>query len=307
MRLITYASNPAAAPRIGVRVGHRVLDIEGASRVDGEPLPNSMKGLLREGRGALARVQALARKAQSNAGRLAGALFEERSIRFLPPVPDPERLLCVDANDAARAQEPGKNGRGDAARAVTKLNSCLVGHDAKVAIPPPARRLVCEPAFVFVVGRRALGVKGEEAMDCVVGVTLLNDFVERDMQPREAAPGESSRTCGDAAGFTPLGPEIVTMDEIADPYDLWITCSVNGEERLRASTREAVSRLPAILEHFSRTVPIEPGDMFSIGARGGVAAGKADASDPSLKPGDVVECALEGLTTLRTLIVAPSA
>src|SRR5512146_629986 len=98
MRLVTYASSPAGAPRTGVRVGHRVLDIEAASRVEGEPLPSSMKALLREGRGALSRVQALVRKAQSGTGKFAGVFFEERAIRFLPPVPDPDKFLCVGKN-----------------------------------------------------------------------------------------------------------------------------------------------------------------------------------------------------------------
>lgn len=306
MRLITYASSPAAAPRIGVRVGHRVLDIETASRVDGEPLPSSMKALLREGRGALSRVQALARKAQSDAGRFASALVEERAIRFLPPVPDPEKLLCIGTNPG-RARERARNAPAEepVPGGCAKVGSCLVGHDAKVAIPAPAKRLDCEPGLVFVIGRRALGTKGEEAMDHVLGVTLLNDFTDRDVQRPEAASGARFWTCDDAPGFGPLGPEIVTMDEIADPFDLWLTCSVNGEERTRASTRDPVSRLPAIVEHFSRTIAFEPGDMFSTAAPAGVAAAAA-GRDRFLKPGDVVECSLEGITTLRTFLVAPN-
>ncbi len=310
MRLITYASSPAAAPRIGVRVGHRVLDIEAASRVDGAPLPGSMKVLLREGRGALSRVQALARKAQSDAGRFAAALCEERSIRFLPPVPDAEKLLCVEGSDRAHAEEAGKSAADEEApqtlSGCVKLNCCLVGHDAKVAIPPPVKRLDCEPGLVFVIGKRALGVKAGEATDYAVGITLLTDLTDRDMEQREAAAGARFLTCKNAPGFGPLGPEIVTMDEIDDPYDLWLTCTVNGEERMRASTREQTWMLPAILEHFSRTIPIEPGDMFSIGAPRRAAAGKPRARDSFLKPGDVVECAIEGVTTLRTRIVAAS-
>jgi 2-keto-4-pentenoate hydratase/2-oxohepta-3-ene-1,7-dioic acid hydratase in catechol pathway len=311
MRLVTYASGPAGTARIGVRVGHRVLDIETASRVDGEPLPNSMKALLREGRGALSRVQALARKAQSDAGRFSTALLEERAIRFLPPVPDPDKFLCVGKNYRAHLEELKKNDlikeMPEEVTGFVKLNSCLAGHDAKVAIPAAVKHLDYEPELVFVIGKRALGVKGEEAMEHAVGVTLLNDLTDRDMQKREVASGSRFWTSKNAPGFGPLGPEIVTMDEIPDPYDLWLTCAVNGEERMRVNTRDQIWRLPAILEHFSRTMPIEPGDMFSTGAPGGVAVGKANAKDLYLKPGDVVECSIEGITTLRTVIVAPSA
>ena len=90
------------------------------------------------------------------------------------------------------------------------------------------------------------------------------------------------------------------MDEIRDPYDLWMTCAVNGEERMRVNTSDQIWKLPDIIEHFSRYIALEPGDMFSTGAPGGVAVGKPNAEDLFLKPGDVVECAIEGVTTLRT-------
>jgi hypothetical protein len=272
MRLISYLTGTSGVTRIGVRVGHRVLDIEAASRVDGEPLPNTMKSLLREGRGALSRVQALARKAQSDAGRFAAALCEERAIRFLPPVPDPDAFVCV----------------GEGLANVALPRAGLVGHGAKVPIPA-AVRLGCEPALVFVMGRRAVGVKADDdAMDYAVGVTLLNDFTDRG--------------ANDPPSFGPVGPEIVTMDEIPDPYDMWLTCSVNGAERVRVSTGDLSRRFPAILEHFSRARPIEAGDMFSIGA----ADANPGAKELVLKPGDVVESSIESITTLRTTLVAPS-
>jgi 2-keto-4-pentenoate hydratase/2-oxohepta-3-ene-1,7-dioic acid hydratase in catechol pathway len=311
MRLITYNTATNAAPRIGVRVGHRVLDIEAASRVDGEPLPATMKTLLREGRGAMSRVQALAKAAQSNAGRFASAMVEERAIRFLPPIPDPDKFLCVGKNYRAHLEELKKHDlikeMPEEVTGFVKLASSLVGHNAKVAKPESVAHLDYEPELVFVIGRRALGVtKDDDAMDYVMGVTILNDLTDRDMQKREVASGSRFWTSKNAPGFGPLGPEIVTMDEIGDPYDLWMTCSVNGEERMRVNTSDQIWKMPDILEHFSRTIAIEPGDMFSTGAPGGVAVGKANAADLFLKPGDVVECSIEGITTLRTTIVSPS-
>jgi 2-keto-4-pentenoate hydratase/2-oxohepta-3-ene-1,7-dioic acid hydratase in catechol pathway len=158
---------------------------------------------------------------------------------------------------------------------------------------------------VFVIGKRAFGAKKADAFDHVVGVTILNDLTCRDTQKREVASGSRFWTSKNAPGFGPLGPEIVTMDEIRDPYDLWMTCSVNGEERMRVNTSDQIWKLPDIIEHFSRLLPIEPGDMFSTGAPGGVAVGKPNAEALYLKPGDVIECAIEGVATLRTYIVAP--
>jgi 2-keto-4-pentenoate hydratase/2-oxohepta-3-ene-1,7-dioic acid hydratase in catechol pathway len=309
MRLVTYSVGPGGPARAGVRVGHRILDIEAGSRVKGEPLPASIKALLAAGRGALSRVQALAKAAATEARSFSQAMHEERAIRLLPPVPDADKFLCVGKNYRQHLDELVKNDLlkeiPQEPTAFVKLNSCLVGHNAKVARPQGVTKLDYEPELVFVIGRRALGVKKVDAMDYVAGVTILNDLTCRDLQKREVASGSRFWTAKNIPGFGPLGPEIVTMDEIPDPYDLWMTCSVNGEERMRVNTRDQIWKLPDILEHFSRHIPIEPGDMFSTGAPGGVAVGKPNAAELFLKPGDVVDCSIEGIATLRTTIVAP--
>jgi len=309
MRLVTYSVGPGGPARAGVRVGHRILDIEAGSRVKGEPLPASIKALLAAGRGALSRVQALAKAAATEARSFSQAMHEERAIRLLPPVPDADKFLCVGKNYRQHLDELVKNDLlkeiPQEPTAFVKLNSCLVGHNAKVARPQGVTRLDYEPELVFVIGRRALGVKKVDALDYVAGVTILNDLTCRDLQKKEVASGSRFWTAKNIPGFGPLGPEIVTMDEIPDPYDLWMTCSVNGEERMRVNTRDQIWKLPDILEHFSRYIPIEPGDMFSTGAPGGVAVGKPNAAELFLKPGDVVDCSIEGIATLRTTIVAP--
>jgi 5-carboxymethyl-2-hydroxymuconate isomerase/acylpyruvate hydrolase len=309
MRLVTYTVGAGGPARAGVRVGHRVLDIEAGSRVKGEPLPSSIKALLAAGRGALSRVQALVKAATTEARSFSQAMHEERAVRFLPPVPDADKFLCVGKNYRQHLDELVKSELlkeiPQEPTAFVKLNSCLVGHDAKVVRPQGVVRLDYEPELVFVIGRRALGVKKIDAMDYVAGVTILNDLTCRDLQKREVASGSRFWTAKNIPGFGPLGPEIVTMDEIPDPYDLWMTCAVNGVERMRVNTRDQIWKLPEILEHFSRYIPIEPGDMFSTGAPGGVAVGKPNATELFLKPGDVVECSIEGFATLRTTIVAP--
>jgi 5-carboxymethyl-2-hydroxymuconate isomerase/acylpyruvate hydrolase len=232
---------------------------------------------------------------------------DARSIRHHPPVPDAEKFLCVGKNYKTHLAELRANDllteTPQEPTAFVKLNSSLVGHDAKVARPQGITRLDYEPELVFVIGKRALGVKRADAFSHVVGVTILNDLTDRDAQKREVASGSRFWTGKNIPGFGPLGPEIVTMDEIRDPYDLWMSCSVNGELRMRVNTADQIWKLPDILEHFTRYIPFQPGDMFSTGAPGGVAVGKKNADALFLKPGDVVECSIEGITTLRTHIV----
>jgi len=311
LRLLSYLPAAGAAPRIGARLGDRVLDLQGAARLAKSALPGTMRLLLEAGDAGLDTVRTLVRDAESDPRRFADALVDERSIRYLPPVPDLDKFLCVGKNYRAHLEELRKNDlikeMPEEVTGFVKLHGCLTGHRAKVEKPAVVEHLDYEPELVFVIGKRALGVKkSQDWKPYVVGVTVLNDLTDRDMQKREVASGSRFWTAKNAPGFGPLGPEIVTLDEIPDAYDLWMTCAVNGEPRMRVNTREQIWKMNDILDHFSRTIPLLPGDMFATGAPGGVAAGKANAKDLYLKHGDVVECAIEGVTTLSTTIVQPS-
>jgi len=312
MRLLTFRLRGVEAPRIGARVSRQVLDFAAAAGVAGEaPLPLRMRDLLAAGKPAMKQVRKLFEQARADRAGFGAALLDEREIRFLPPVPDAEKFLCVGKNYRSHLEELKKTDLiaeiPQEPTAFVKLNSCLAGHNAKVARPDGVVALDYEPELVFVIGRRALGAKKKDALDYVAGVTILNDLTDRDAQKREVASGSRFWTGKNIPGFGPLGPEIVTLDEIPDPYDLWMSCSVNGEQRMRVNTRDQIWKLPDILEHFSRYIPIEPGDMFSTGSPGGVAVGKPNAQELFLKPGDVVECSIEGVATLRTYIVSPGA
>jgi 5-carboxymethyl-2-hydroxymuconate isomerase/acylpyruvate hydrolase len=292
MRLLTFSTKDNPSPRVGLRQGKRILDLASHG------FPTRMKDLLAAGRAALARVRALGEDWKEDPSRFSA--LEEKDIRYLPPIPDADKFLCVGKNYRQHLEELRRNDllteTPQEPTAFVKLNSCLSGHGARVARPEGVVRLDYEPELVFVIGRRALGAKKAEALDYVAGVTILNDLTDRDLQKREVASGSRFWTGKNIPGFGPLGPEIVTLDEIRDPYDLWMTCSVNGEERMRVNTRDQIWKLPDILEHFSRFIPIEPG---------GVAVGKPNAAELFLKPGDVVECGIEGIATLRTHIVSP--
>jgi 2-keto-4-pentenoate hydratase/2-oxohepta-3-ene-1,7-dioic acid hydratase in catechol pathway len=310
MRLGTFRPKSEDAARPGCLVGNKVLDLPVAAQLMVEPrlLPASVKGLLARGEAALDSARNLCHRAAQ--GRLDAALYDLSSVQLLPPVPDADKFLCVGKNYRSHLEELK---RTDLIREVpqeptgfVKLNTCLVGHDSEVERPATVSHLDYEPELVFVVGKRAFGATREDAFRHVVGITLLNDLTCRDTQKREVASGSRFWTSKNAPGFGPLGPWIITMDEVKDPYNIWVTCSVNGEQRMRVNTSDQIWKLPDIIEHFSRLLPIEPGDMFSTGAPGGVAVGKPNAEALFLKPGDTVECAFEDpAMVLSTRIVAP--
>jgi 2-keto-4-pentenoate hydratase/2-oxohepta-3-ene-1,7-dioic acid hydratase in catechol pathway len=296
MRLATFSTRAGAdRSRVGAVVDDRMV---------GLPY-GSMRELLRAGSDGLARVRQLL------AGTRSAESIDLREIIWKPPVPDAEKFLCVGKNYRTHLAELQRTGLikelPEEPTGFVKLNSCLAGHDEDVVRPASVSQLDYEPELVFVMGKAAFQVKAENAFDYVAGITILNDLTCRETQKREVVSGSRFWTAKNAPGFGPLGPCIVTMDEIPDPYDLWVTCSVNGEQRMRVNTSEQIWHLPAIIEHFSRLIPLQPGDMFSTGAPGGVAVGKANAEALFLKPGDVVECAIESPSVvLRNRIVAPT-
>ena len=160
-----------------------------------------------------------------------------------------------------------------------------------------------EPELTFVIGKRAFRVKRDDAMTYIAGITVTNDLSAREIQKQEVASGTRFWTAKNMPGFGPVGLYVITLDEISDPHDLWITCAVNGEQRMRVHTGDMIFEIGAVLEHFPRWMPFEPGDLIAMGAPAGVAVGQPNADQLYLKPGDVVEVAIEGFAPLRTRII----
>ncbi len=316
MKLATFAwkSEPDFA-RVGLLMGDRMVDLSLAATARpalGLARVASLRELLEQGEPALAAVRRLSAACEADAGLLACVSRELAEIRWRPLIGDAHKFLCVGKNYRTHLEELK---RTDLIRELPneptgfiKLNDCLAGHDTDVVRPASVTHLDYEPELVFVIGKPAYQVPAARAFEHVVGITLLNDLTCRDTQKREVASGSRFWTAKNAPGFGPLGPCLITMDEVPDPYDIWVTCSVNGEQRMRVNTSDQIWKLPQIIEHFSRLVPLMPGDMFSTGAPGGVAVGKPNAHELFLKPGDVVECAFEQpRMVLRNTIVAPPA
>jgi 2-keto-4-pentenoate hydratase/2-oxohepta-3-ene-1,7-dioic acid hydratase in catechol pathway len=301
MRLATFTLlENDSHPRVGALCGDRLLDLVHFAQLvePGEPVfPSSMKALLEGGDQGMARAKNLLSSSLRHAEAFANASYGMADINFLPPIPDAEKFLCVGKNYRTHLEELKRTDLikelPNEPTGFVKLNACLTGHGSEVQRPATVTRLDYEPELVFVIGKPAFQVSRENAFEYVAGITILNDLTCRDTQKREVTSGSRFWTSKNAPGFGPLGPFIITMDEVPDPYDIWVTCSVNGQQRMRVNTCDQIWKLPDIIEHFSRLMPLKPGDMFSTGAPGGVAVGKPNAEELFLKPGDMVECAFE--------------
>jgi acylpyruvate hydrolase len=304
MRLATFAQGSSGS-RFGVVRGERVMDVVAAANALRRPVPaTSVKAALTSGPQTLAALQSLADAA-------AGETFWRpvAAVRFLAPIPDPSKFFCVGKNNKKHREELKANRMltevPNEPTGFIKLVDTMSGDGDEVVRPADITTLDYEPELCYVVGKRAHGVKKADAMDYIAGFTLMNDVSAREIQQREVASGSRFWTAKNMPGFAPVGPWILTMDEVADTEDLWVTCHVNGEPRLRSNTGDYLYKIADVLEHFSRHVVFEPGDLIAMGAPSGVAVGQPDAAELYLKPGDDMVIAFEGLMSLRTRIVAP--
>jgi 2-keto-4-pentenoate hydratase/2-oxohepta-3-ene-1,7-dioic acid hydratase in catechol pathway len=305
MRLATF-DQPGAAPRFGIVRGEKIVDVVAAANTLHCPVPaTSVKIALTSGAQTIAALEDMALAAER-----AGLLRPIAGIKFLPPIPDPSKFFCVGKNNRKHREELAANKMltevPNEPTGFIKLISTMSGDGDEVVKPGDITTLDYEPELCYVVGKRAYGVKKADAMDYISGFTLTNDVSAREIQKREVASGSRFWTAKNMPGFAPVGPYVLTMDEVADTDNLWVTCDVNGKRRLRANTGDYLYKISDVLEHFSRYVVFEPGDLIAMGAPSGVAVGQPNAAELYLQPGDDMVIAFEGLMSLRTRIVAAS-
>lgn len=304
MKLATFI-DPAIsfAPRLGVLRATGMVDIAAAAqRLDRNVPAQSVKAAIASGEPALAAIGDIAGAAEAS-----GLVKPVEALNILPPVPDPSKFFCVGKNSHKHREELLANKMlteiPNEPTGFIKLVDTMCGQDADVVRPQGITTFDYEPELVFVVGKRAHRVEKADALDHIAGITVFNDLTMREIQKREVASGSRFWTAKNAPGFAPIGPVVATLDEVADVDDLWITCDVNGERRLRENTSEFIFKIADVIAHFTRYVVFEPGDLIAMGAPKGVAVGQPNADELYLRPGDRMEIAIEGLMSLRTTIV----
>ena len=312
MKLLSFIRGESdAKPRVGASLDGDIVDLEAAGALANrghDGFPHSLRSLIAAGPSGFAAAR---RSLDAATGAKAGdgIRLRREEVRLLPPIPDCRLFFCVGKNNKSHLEELVRNQLikeiPKEPTGFVKLSSVMVGDDAAVVRPDGITTLDYEPELTFVIGKRAFRVASRDAMSYVAGITLTNDLTAREIQKQEVASGTRFWTSKNMPGFGPVGPFVITLDEIADPHDLWITCAVNGERRMRVHTGDMIFRIGDVLEHFSRWMPFEPGDLIAMGAPAGVAVGQPNADELYLKPGDTVEIAIEGFAPLRTRIVRP--
>ena len=279
MRLVTFRHH--ARTRLGRVQGTEVVDLAAAAPT----LPTDMLALLAAGSDAL-----------TVAERADGPRLALSEVELLAPILRPPKILAIGLNYADHAAESGQE-VPPFPKVFNKQSTAVVGPGAPIHRPRVSTLLDYEGELAIVIGRRCRHVARADAAKVIAGYTVANDVTVRDWQLREPTwtMGKSFDT------HCPLGPALVTADEVPDPANLALATYVNGERRQCSNTNQLIFDGAALIEFLSTAFTLEPGDVICTGTPGGV--GMLMQPPTWLVPGDVVRVEIEGLGALENPVI----
>jgi 2-keto-4-pentenoate hydratase/2-oxohepta-3-ene-1,7-dioic acid hydratase in catechol pathway len=299
LKLVNYRSERGT--RVGLVRGDQVFDLRASSATlgFGHPDLGDLDEVLAEG--ALDELVSAGRKIGSLEGGTPIA-----KVKLLAPVLRPEKILCVALNYVSHGKE-GSVAPPAEPYFFTKFRNALVGPGEDILIPKVSEKVDWEVELAVVIGKTGKYIPKDAAMDYVAGYTVSNDVSFRDLQFPPGWPKELNvlgqnwvKGKGLDTAF-PMGPCLVTKDQIPGPHNLRISLSVNGEVKQESTTAEMVFKIDSLIEYISGGITLRPGDVISTGTPLGVAV---FSGQPFLKPGDVVDATIEGIGTLRNQVRA---
>jgi 2-keto-4-pentenoate hydratase/2-oxohepta-3-ene-1,7-dioic acid hydratase in catechol pathway len=236
--------------------------------------------------GLLPRIKESAAEAQAD--------HKLSDIKFLPVIPNPEKILCVGINYKSHAAEHGTEAP-KLPNIFTKFVNTLVAHEGEMLRPKVSTSFDFEGELALVIGKGGRHIKAADALNHVAGYTCFCDGSVRDFTKYSLVASKNF------LGTSPLGPWLVTSDEIPDPTKLTLVTRLNGKEMQRSGTDMLIHSIPAIIEFCSVFTPLSPGDIIATGTPDGIGA----KQNPPvwMKAGDVLEIEISSIGTLRNRIV----
>jgi acylpyruvate hydrolase len=221
------------------------------------------------------------------AARSSGPRHRYSDVSLAPVIPVPEKIICLGRNYAEHVEELQRE-RPEYPVLFAKFHRSLIGARDAISLPPGGQ-VDWEAELVIVVGREVRHARGDEATSAIAGYTVMNDVSARDWQSRTTQwlQGKTFE------GSTPLGPALVTSDEVGDPSRLEIRCEVNGEVMQRATCASMIFKPQEVVEYVSDIITLVPGDVIATGTPSGV--GLARSPQVFLRPGDVVRTSVAGI------------
>lgn len=305
MRIITFepknSSDSGSQPRMGALIadGQYVLDFHKALGADS---PSDVLIWCDLDNEWLAKAGALCEEVEHDFVRREalsenGSIVSISDVQLLAPISRPGKMVCVGLNYREHAAE-GNRPAPTSPVLFSKFTTAVTAPEGNVVLPPTSSKVDYEAELAVIIGRRAKAVPRERALDYVMGYMNFNDVSARDFQfgDGQFQRGKSCDT------FAPMGPFIVTKDEIPDPQRLSIRFRLNGETMQNSNTSEMIFSVIDLVAFITETITLEPGDVIATGTPSGV--GFARTPPVFLKPGDMMEVEVEGLGVLSNRVVS---
>jgi 2-keto-4-pentenoate hydratase/2-oxohepta-3-ene-1,7-dioic acid hydratase in catechol pathway len=299
MKLVTYSRNGSIS--CGILTNRGVIDIPSVWPVPN--LPRSVKEVLQRGSDCLARLAKLAKSTK--------IVTPLEQVKLFAPIPQPGKIIALAGNYSEHIKEAGRAlGLSDSPRNTTVPRPFLMpatvvtGPDEEIPWPAYSEQIDYEIELAVVIGKKAKNVLPDEALEYVAGYTICNDVSARSVtfkKNRAVRPWDEFYDWLNgkwADGFLPMGPYLLTSDEIAEPQNLAMQLKVNGEIHQSANTSQMIYPVADIISFLSYIMTLEAGDCLATGTPSGVAL----ATGRFLQPGDTIECTIEKLGTLTNTL-----
>lgn len=289
MKLLNFKQNGQV--KLGVLTSVGVVDVAAAANVFEINAPSDVHELIEGGSAAMAAASAVA--AQAVELKSSEYIIPESDVTYASAVTKPGKIICVGLNYRRHAEETNAP-IPQYPILFNKFNNTLAAHGDTVLLPKVSTKVDYEAELVIVIGKQAKDVEEEKALNYVFGYCNVNDLSARDLQMR-THQWLLGKSCD---GFSPLGPYLVTADEVGDPNKLAISCTVNGEVRQSSNTSDMIFNVKEIVSYISQYMTLEPGDIILTGTPEGVVLGYPEDKQVYLKDGDVVTIEIEKLGAL---------
>ena len=292
MKFLTFVENQIGRLRLGAKTTRGIVDITAAQATSAGSvsLPDSIEALIGEGATAVKEISSIVEQVASGKADPSWLLAEDELV-LGTCVPNPGKIIGVGLNYRRHAVESGM-AIPETPLLFSKFSNTIAAPNEMVPLPDEAEQYDYEDELAVVIGQRARGVSRETALNYVFGYCTANDLSARDLQLRT-----SQWLLGKTLDkFLPLGPYLVTADEIEEPQNLVLKCWVNGELRQNSSTADMIFTVAELISYISQYFTLEPGDIISTGTPEGVVLGMPQKL--WLKPGDIVTVEVDGLGRL---------
>ena len=300
MKLLSFRTG--GETRLGLLMNSSIVDVDkGYYHLFRDHVPSNMLDFLEEGEAAMVQAKKLEEASEMNWKTLrsiSDIVFDVGNVEVLAPIPKTrENIICLGLNYREHVQEVGLP-LPKYPVFFTKPPTSIIGPGASILFPKSTSNVDYEAELAFIFGKRGRDVPEEDAYSYIAGYTVFNDLTARDLQRRHGQwfKGKSLDT------FAPMGPYLITKDEVPDPHDLEISLELNGKLMQKSNTRNMVFKIPTLVKYITMDMTIKPGNVVATGTPSGV--GYTRKPPVYLKPGDIMKVTVENVGVLQNKVVS---